>query len=180
MSHCGLVFGEHFNFFFYVCVSKSVMSINGLSFMSARPTPQPCVSVHRCGVFKKWWSFFQFHLFNIKKMKTIWYKPNKGQLTHHFEGHHKKIKCVIFEWYFVICVPSKPINCFLISKTTLQSAKLFLLMNIILVLTYYHIPQGKQKLGVAEMALLTVFPHQKNGTRKIELHFVCVGLYHLQ
>ena len=30
------------------------MSINGLSFMSARPTPQPCVSVHRCGVFEKY------------------------------------------------------------------------------------------------------------------------------
>ena len=29
------------------------MSINGLSFTSARPTLQPCVSVHRCGVFKK-------------------------------------------------------------------------------------------------------------------------------
>ena len=29
------------------------MSINGLSFTSARPTPQPCVSVHRCGVFEK-------------------------------------------------------------------------------------------------------------------------------
>ena len=25
------------------------MSINGLSFTSARPAPQPCVSVHRCG-----------------------------------------------------------------------------------------------------------------------------------
>ena len=40
-------------FFFYVCVSKSVRSINGLSFTSARPTLQPCVSVHRCGVFEK-------------------------------------------------------------------------------------------------------------------------------
>ena len=28
------------------------MSINGLSFVSARPAPQPCVSVHWCGVFK--------------------------------------------------------------------------------------------------------------------------------
>ena len=26
------------------------MSINGLSFASARPAPQPCVSVHQCGV----------------------------------------------------------------------------------------------------------------------------------
>ena len=49
-SHCGLVFGEHFNFFFYVCVSKSVMSINGLSFTSARPTPQPCVSSSVWGI----------------------------------------------------------------------------------------------------------------------------------
>ena len=30
---------------FQVFVSKSVMSINGLSFASARPAPQPCVSV---------------------------------------------------------------------------------------------------------------------------------------
>ena len=30
---------------FGVSVSKSVMSINGLSFVSARPAPQPCVSV---------------------------------------------------------------------------------------------------------------------------------------
>ena len=29
------------------------MSLNGLSFASARPTPQPCVSVHRCRVFEK-------------------------------------------------------------------------------------------------------------------------------
>ena len=29
------------------------MSINGLSFASARPALQPCVSVHQCGVFKK-------------------------------------------------------------------------------------------------------------------------------
>ena len=29
------------------------MSINGLSFTSARPKPQPCVSVRRCGVFEK-------------------------------------------------------------------------------------------------------------------------------
>ena len=28
------------------------MSINGLSFASARPAPQPCVSVHRYGVFE--------------------------------------------------------------------------------------------------------------------------------
>ena len=28
------------------------MSINGLSFTSARPTPQPCVSVHWCEVFE--------------------------------------------------------------------------------------------------------------------------------
>ena len=30
---------------FLVSVSKNVMSINGLSFVSARPAPQPCVSV---------------------------------------------------------------------------------------------------------------------------------------
>ena len=30
---------------FWVSVSKSVMSINGLSFVSARPAPQPCASV---------------------------------------------------------------------------------------------------------------------------------------
>ena len=28
-----------------IFVSKTVMSLNGLSFVSARPAPQPCVSV---------------------------------------------------------------------------------------------------------------------------------------
>ena len=35
-------------FFFKVFVSKSVMSINGLSFASARPALQPCVPVLVC------------------------------------------------------------------------------------------------------------------------------------
>ena len=37
-----MVLGRHFSFHF--SVSKSVMLINGLSFASARPAPQPCVS----------------------------------------------------------------------------------------------------------------------------------------
>ena len=45
-----MVLGRHFSFLGFV--SKRVMSINGLSFVSAGPALQPCVSVHQCGVFE--------------------------------------------------------------------------------------------------------------------------------
>ena len=42
------------NLLFLVSVSKSVMSLNGLSFASPRPAPQPCVSVLWCAKFENY------------------------------------------------------------------------------------------------------------------------------
>ena len=53
------------------CVSKNVMSINGLSFTSAKPTLQPCVSVHRCGVFEKWFDSLNMQLLTILFMASL-------------------------------------------------------------------------------------------------------------